>query len=1059
MEDYSSCYSAREKIVEILKRDFIGPVSEDEILTELPTQYYLLGKLYPKQSGYPAGDNMPIPLVETSTDNWDTAVSLSNQYNPSSLALTCSLKPGVDKIRVRGSYAIYQKITAEEAGIAVPREEETDENAPHSMRKPKERNCWRRQPFLYDKVFDLNGRMQEEGIGNDLLVRVYEHRLKDSPVQLITVALINDKTSETGNAVEDAEKSVFQVQMRLSGVNPEEPIFTSSDHASALTKDPEIREMDLLYRRCHTYAQGHGCSAMWDTEKESTYIDVSFMPDCNLLQMKPADIECGQLFHMKFLAYGKAEEILPLLHAFVKKYRTWIAKVKQKAEHLPDASEREIGLENVSRCEMAANRILHSIELLQPGSTPMRAFQLANEAMLLQRKHSLERDGRKVNVDDIRWYPFQLAFILQELSSFIEPNGEDRKLVDLLWFPTGGGKTEAYLGISAFVIFLRRLRDPSADGVTVMMRYTLRLLTLQQFERAETMICACEYLREKYHLGGSEISIGLWVGNGLTPNAIDDAAANLIAKRNGMLGKDKADPCQILRCPWCGQEIRPSDYTVDRTNKKMRVRCSREGCFYHERAAGIPVHIVDEDIYSNLPTYIVATIDKFAQMPLSDKPAALFGISSKKKPPELIIQDELHLISGSLGTITGIYEAAITAFCTRDGVPAKVVASTATIRNAASQIRSLYGRDHAQFPPQGIDVDDSFFAVKATELEKPARLYLGVMGVGTSATSVMVRAYAAMLFATRYLTVLGYPDEVIDNFWTITGYFNTIRELGAARTQIMDVVQKRFSFLAGKKFVNVYPGVNPDEDYTNMDELTSRMDDQTISDVITNRLLRSYHDGQHKDVYDFLIATNMMSVGVDIGRLGVMVVEGQPKSNAEYIQATSRVGRSKPGLVLMLYHAGRSRDRSHYEQFLHYHNALYRYVEATSLTPFSERAQDRALHALYVALVRYTVPGMLPNSAAQDYDPNDPAVQRVRDRILTYVRNVDPDEYETARISLRNIEAYWESEVQAGGRLVYRAYFKPDARQLLKPDVEDDPFRTMNSMRNVDVQCGIYLMK
>jgi superfamily II DNA or RNA helicase len=208
------------------------------------------------------------------------------------------------------------------------------------------------------------------------------------------------------------------------------------------------------------------------------------------------------------------------------------------------------------------------------------------------------------------------------------------------------------------------------------------------------------------------------------------------------------------------------------------------------------------------------------------------------------------------------------------------------------------------------------------------------------------------------------------------------------------------------------------------------------------------------DVYDFLLASNMISVGVDVGRLGAMIVAGQPKTNAEYIQATSRVGRNNPGIVITVYNSSRSRDRSHYEQFLKYHTAMYRYVEATSLTPFSDRARDRGLHALFVSLCRYLVSGLLRNDDAVNFDASDPKVREIERLILDYVKTVDPEELPYVKDELKIISDLWKDA--AVGTLVYRGF--KNEKSLLKGDVEDDRFRTMNSMRNVDGQAGIYLL-
>ena len=404
--------------------------------------------------------------------------------------------------------------------------------------------------------------------------------------------------------------------------------------------------------------------------------------------------------------------------------------------------------------------------------------------------------------------------------------------------------------------------------------------------------------------------------------------------------------------------------------------------------------------------------------------------------------------------MTGLYEAAITKLCEKNGRGAKVIASTATIRNAKKQILALYGKNYSQFPPQGLSAKDSYFAVESTPADRPAREYYGVMGIGTTATTTLIRVNAALLFASRYLVACGFEDKVVDNFWTITGYFNSLRELGGASTQILDDVQSRFNYLAKTKFSALSPKVDLSESYDHLVELTSRMNNSEITKIIQDRLKRGYRNGQHKDVYDYVLASNMISVGVDVGRLGAMVVAGQPKTNAEYIQATSRVGRDNPGLVITVYNSTRSRDRSHYEQFLKYHSALYRYVEATSLTPFADRARDRGLHALYVSLCRYLVPGLLSNDSAVKFNPDSEDVKKIKAMILDYVETVDPDELDTVMAELQDVEDEWN--IAATGSLVYRSF--KNEKKLLKSDTDNSRFRTMNSMRSVDAQAGIYLL-
>lgn len=1055
MPCYEKYYEARKIVTDILKKDFIGPVSEDEILYELPTQYYIMGKLYPQGKPGDILDSARNPVLENEAESYDASISLSNQRDPSSMGITCTLQPGISEIVLSGKYAFYEPVAFEEAanhGIDISKWTEAD-------KKPE--ILWVRKPFEYRHEVKLPSAKISDPIRleSGMELQIFIHTIFPSGEPVITVTMVNTNVNESGDNFEGkARLCAFQTELKISGID-DKPVFSDTNRKSHISTDEELLELELLYSDVYCYAQGHGCSAVWDMENsEPLWISSSWMPSFNLRQMMAAQIEDERVLSMKFLSTEDPKDIILSLKAFNESYHGWICETEKKIDNVEEQFKKEAE-NNMEKCMLAYQRIEKSINLLQESiygdQYAIRAFQMANEAMFMQRRQTLLKSEKEFNEDQLKWYPFQLAFILHELSSFINPDDEERKLVDLLWFPTGGGKTEAYLGITAFVIFLRRLRNSSDDGVTVIMRYTLRLLTIQQFERASMLICACELLRKKYGLGGTEISIGLWVGGKLTPNLLSDARTSIIKQQRGaVLATDEANPCQIQVCPWCGKPITPGDYSVNIRSRRMTVHCSNPDCVFQSEENGLPLHIIDEAIYEHLPTFIVGTVDKFAQIPLSDKPAALFGISSNKNPPDLIIQDELHLISGPLGTMTGIYEAAITKLCEKEGTGAKIVASTATIRNARNQILALYGKEYAQFPPQGITAKDSYFAIESTEKERPAREYFGVMGIGVTATTALIRVNAALLFATRYLAALGFDDRIVDNFWTITGYFNSLRELGGASTQILDDVQSRFSYLAKTKFCMMKPNIDHTVAYDHTEELTSRMNSSQITRIIQKGLKRSYRRGIHHDVYDYILASNMISVGVDVGRLGVMVVAGQPKTNAEYIQATSRVGRDNPGLVITVYNPTRSRDRSHYEQFLRYHSALYKYVEATSLTPFADRARDRGLHALYVSLCRYLVPGLLANEEAANYHSDDINVIAVKNMIFDYVERVDPDELDAVINELSDIEEEWE--LKTTGSLVYRSF--GNEKKLLKGDIENDRFRTMNSMRNVDSQSGIYLL-
>lgn len=1022
-------------MADILEKDLVGPVEKDEVIQGFPTSYYIMGKLYPRRSVSEDVEQQEISFLEDSEEPLDSPISLSNQYEPSSMGITFAIR-NCEKLKLEAAYATYEVIddsdgSAEGDGMRHFRRRE--HSASFSVNVKRGTFCLKCEA------------------GAILYVTIRDPR--DDGARAVTATISNGHSCES-STLKNSQITLFQPRLvvRIAG----EGEFVDIDWRRSLSDDPELADLELLYRDVCCFAQGHGCSAAWDESCASpSWVSTEILPKCAVLQMMPLSSSGLDVFKMAFLSDGDRDAILTQLDEFVGRYKEWIEGIEAKARSLSERY-RKPALSNVARCRKACGRLSNAIRLLGTDDDVFSAFRLANQAMLLQWERSSIKAGKDFQRDAIAWYPFQLAFILQELESIADPKGQDRQIVDLLWFPTGGGKTEAYLGIAAFCIFLRRIRNSKASGVTVIMRYTLRLLTIQQFERASTMISACEYLRRRNNLGGEEISIGLWVGGNLTPNKIDEAYDALTSQQQGVrLAPGQANPMQVTTCPWCGSKLDAQDYAVDKTRLRMTIHCPNEHCEFHD-GDGIPVHVVDEDIYKNLPTFIVATVDKFAQVPKKEETSRLFGIGADVPSPELIIQDELHLISGPLGTMVGIYEGAIDKLCEKDGVRPKIIASTATVRNAAEQINALYGERYAQFPPQGIDIGDSFFAVQASPDERPSRLYLGVMGIGTTQTSSLIRTMASVLFATRYLEAKGFSEEVVDSYWTIVGYFCTLRELGSALTATLDRVQTQYAYLADTKFAKLYPGVNPKEKHNRVLELTSRKNNSEIVESIHE--LEAPFDSENRfDAYSFVLATNMISVGVDVSRLGVMVVDGQPKSNSEYIQATSRVGRRNPGLVVDVLNSSRSRDRSHYEQFPRFHKSLYKAVESTSVTPFSDRARDRGLHTFFVMLCRYLVKDLRPNSGASRFHRDMPGVDEVIGYILDRVSVIDPEERDVVKEELEQIAVEWETRAE-NESLVYWDN-RNSKHSLLKPDLDEDRFRTMNSMRNVEPASNIYILE
>ncbi len=605
-----------------------------------------------------------------------------------------------------------------------------------------------------------------------------------------------------------------------------------------------------------------------------------------------------------------------------------------------------------------------------------------------------------------------MGFVLLCLISASDGADKDRATMDLLWFPTGGGKTEAYLLLTAFVIFQRRLKaagDPIGGGVSVFMRYTLRLLTVQQFQRAAALITACELIRLGANLAGlwqvpghfasdAPISIGLWVGQASVPNKVADAIKALSDRAS-------STPAQLSRCPVCDSLL---SWGPNAAKTQIEVRCGNAACSYGQLSKPLPIWTVDEDIYRERPSLMIGTADKYAQLPRNGETGKLFGLATNAGPPDLIIQDELHLISGPLGTMAGLYEIAVDELCSTTGTRPKIIGSTATIRRAEAQIRALFNRAAFQFPPPGLDAGESGFA--SVDPDDPGRLYVGVTTSGRSAKFALQAVTASMLQAAASEAIL---DAERDEYWTLVIYFNSLRELGGALVLMQDDVERSVAEYASRRPAEAARSLSDPI------ELTSRV----ASDDIPKLLERLDQKHGHDDCVDTVLASNMISVGVDVSRLGMMVVNGQPKGIAEYIQASSRVGRSGvPGLVVSVLNANKARDRSRFESFPNWHQSLYRDVEATSVTPFAPRARDRALHAVFVAIVRHTVAGMedRPGEACKHL----PEINAILEIVVARAQDIDPDEAADVRHALEafrdrwisggNIQKYWDDNGDKG---------------------------------------------
>ena len=1030
----------RQYLVDELRKDLIGPSAPDEELTDRPLTHYLAGILFPPNTEAGAEqDDSANEAPQDDDDEVDVGTLIATTNNPSSIGLTFMIR-SEEHILIRVRAAHYSLQT--------------------SARTPTNSTWQRRELDIPAREIDAShpGINREQVIpGVDLYLY---WRIRDrGDVRVITVSLINMMQVSPGSEEYDAA-CFFQPQIEVTSVESGRPVFLADTHTFSGLQDPDHELNDLLYRHAAEFAVGHGCAVDWNpkTEGQAAVVRTVIMPGYEVQQMSPDLTPPLKAQQMKFLAISDQDSLINELQELPQRYRQWINIQQMALETLPD-TQKAVAQDNLKQCLVAAARMEQGIQVIASNKEACRAFEMANQAMLIQRSRLQWKkepaETRKEYpdlLDNALWRPFQLAFILMCLPSIVEPQDSTRSLVDLLWFPTGGGKTEAYLGLTAFTIFLRRLcaRDKKvAAGVTVLMRYTLRLLTLQQFERAASLIVACESLRrnDPKNLGNEPINLGLWVGGGATPNTFRQAQDALKKLLNGETPTENGDPCQITSCPWCGTKLTPRDYHCNPVGKTLLIICPNTKCDFH---SGLPLYVVDDDIYRVRPTLLIGTVDKFARLPWKAETSALFGLSNPRNlPPELIIQDELHLISGPLGTMVGLYETAIDALCEHNGIVPKVIASTATIRRAQEQCMGIFGRGMSQFPPPGLDSRDSFFAKQVPSEEKPGRIFVGVYAPGKSMKTTLLRVYA-LLLQRIHDHMSG--DELRDPYWTLVGYFNSLRELGGAVRLVDDDVRARMQMLAHSQ------GSNPRE--ITSDELTSRISQREVRNLLDRMAVPLGKPG----VLDVLLATNMISVGVDVDRLGLMVVNGQPKMSSEYIQATSRIGRMFPGLVVTIYSWTRPRDRSHYERFVDYHAAIYRHVEPSSVTPFASRSRDRALHSVFIALMRHFDRTLTPETAAARFDPASQSVESAIQMIQKRVIQVDPGEAEETLQQLQQIISRWHILADQYGEMTYGQDNGNDNPRLMISaekyhDVDSLVFPTLQSLRGVEGMSDLFPMK
>ncbi|WP_203722731.1 DISARM system helicase DrmA [Streptomyces coelicoflavus] len=1124
-------YEVRDGLVTYVRRDLLGPWDgETETLPSAssgPRDRYLVGMLGPRpQTG--TADRIALAAAqsadgESGDEQEGDDTELQERLTPqaaghiwaSSMGLSFTVPASVGTLSVTTRWGRYSQS-----------EEATDRGTT--------RTVWSREPVEYPVDIDVTGATDHtvglEGgeVVLDVQVRRHTGRAGTEDLRVVELALVNRQ--EDSRDARDA-RWLFQTEIDVTAFPDDQaavffPVDDPLDPANRGNgaEDAEERRLRLLYRDSLSHAKGRNAAVhahVREGERNAHRLTTTWLPEYEVPATtaptaQEQDLLRGLELGMDELAAlavpARRTELSAALAPLADGYGTWLGQQRAKARSLPD-DLRASADAAIDQALDICDRITLGIDRLVADDTALKAFRFANRAMGLQRRNTAIAAARAGREDDpasyqeaydqvhaqgkqaASWRPFQLAFVLLNLDSLSRPGHPHRgtgreALVDLLFFPTGGGKTEAYLGLAAYTFALRRLQGTIGSGaearsgeagVGVLMRYTLRLLTAQQFQRAAALVSACEVLRREesaqdVRWGDTPFRIGLWVGTSVSPNWFGQAKDQIAEARESASDKH-ARVLQVLTCPWCGTGLTArSHMEYDEGRRRVLLYCPRgEGedrCPFSRRESpgeGIPVLTVDEEIYRLAPSLVIATVDKFAQLPWNGYAGLLFGRITelcprhgyrhddldvktgcgsrhnargdlpgvtaqpvtRLRPPDLIIQDELHLISGALGTTVGLFESAVDQLCTwsvtdaqgrRHETGAKIVASTATTKRAADQVLGVFGRKVAVFPPQVLDVGDTFFS-RQVELTRanPGRRYLGVCAHGTRLKAAEIRVAEILLLAGQQL----FDDygKPADPYMTLVGYFNATRELAGMRRYMDDDITTRVRSNGSRRGRNTLADrIVSRTGMLGIQELTSRISSSDIGAALKRletefdperdtserrrAFLREYAVAAKekrepraamtplaRQAVDAVLATSMLQVGVDVSRFGLMLVVGQPKNTAEYIQASSRVGRdaSRPGLVVTLYNWSRPRDLAHYEDFEHYHATFYRQVEALSVTPFTRRALDRGVAATYVAALRQAAHDTSRNLDAHQVDLDGPVARDVERRLLERAERVGGD--------------------------------------------------------------------
>lgn len=1121
----------RESIIQALRRELVGPLVDltgkypssdplqiqenasfgskhetrhlfrasdgQEILRLIPTAVYGVGALYPNLRIHdeekleyeqippePKGDeanidehNLTPPQAEdlgAEPLEPSDEVAIQRSPRPSAMGASFVIAEKTSWIELRLTGGRYEPFPVSVAGSSEKWWHRFEINHPTiKFEVPRSRGTTKEEKLLQDGALNL-------------VVGTVFHRTDSNGERVVTCYVRNNSRNDD----ELARSVLFQAHLQI-----ELPCDFLKEYrqerSSEIEEDMSLR---LLYLHQPIRAVGHGCAASVTEQSGRSVIATEALPISSVVATSPsiydADDEPIEL-NMKDLAAWQPPAI-SAVERMIQGYEHWISTKESKLGQIPVVYQ-EISKRHLEKCRGFLVNIKEGWQLVQDDPDARQCLQWTSQAMAWQqlayqcetRKLAFDETSSKASIGGIeptadesktpKWRGFQLAFLLANLAPIANPLHPQRDTVDVVWMPTGGGKTEAYLAVAAYTILRRRLHDPgNSNGTAVLMRYTLRLLTAQQLQRVASLICAMEVirLREKEgegRLGNHPFTVGAWLGSASTPNRRNDAISKLKSfndKRN------QSRPFLLNRCPWCAtalydQSNKVRGYAVQETVtiRRVQAHCPNPMCDFHlgKNTKGLPVYEVDEDIYEKPPSFLLGTVDKFAQLAWRSDTRSIFGIDPQgrraRQSPELIIQDELHLITGPLGSLVGLYETSIAWLCEYDGGRRpRILTSTATPRSYKSQVKKVFSRNDVQLvPPPGIDIGDSYFAHIDDSL--PPRKYMGICAGGFGQFSrIQTQVIAGLAHASGVLA----PDLEEENnfYWTNMLFFGSLRDLGLAKSLLttdLRSYQWHLASLTGTRSGTQKEGSRSAYRYLSDVEITSASSHSASEALEQLQLPR-----KDRHCVDVALATSVIEVGVDIPRLGLLTIVHQPKMAASYIQVSGRVGRSTkgPGLVVVLLDPHVGRDISHYERFIANHDRFYEAVEPATVTPFTDATLERGLRSIVASIVRQT-------RAETDSDPIsrddiDLATHAIRSIVEKEMFGDGADDRakrirDQWEVALKELEAASEEHLLWG-----KAGPTGGQRQFLRSLDSDRPnnsasWPVLTSLRNVDLIAALQI--